>query len=124
MCLNFAEIGQRIRTLRKQRGYTQEKLAEAADLSVPYLSHIERGKKGVSLVAIIRIAAALDVSLEYLLFGRQSTDTAAKLSADNSPRDSSEVRQLLEAASDKERQFLLETIQSIRQNLRNSNLIP
>lgn len=123
MCLNYAEIGQRIRALRKQRGYTQEKLAEAADLSVPYLSHIERGKKGVSLAAIIRIVAALDTSLEYLLFGRQSTDATANLSADDSLRDSSEVQQLLEEASDKERQFLCETIQSIRQSLRDNNLI-
>ena len=37
---NFGEIGRRVRKLREERHLTQEALAEAAGVSVPYVSHI------------------------------------------------------------------------------------
>ena len=37
MTLDDYQIGERIRTIRKRRGMTQEQLAEAANLSVPYI---------------------------------------------------------------------------------------
>ena len=40
--LDFRLIGRKVRDYRKMRGMTQEKLAEAAAVSVPYVSHIER----------------------------------------------------------------------------------
>ena len=43
--LHFQLIGRRVHDFRMDRGLTQEKLAEAAELSVPYVSHIERGKR-------------------------------------------------------------------------------
>ena len=43
--LDFQLIGRRVHDFRMDRGLTQEKLAEAAELSVPYVSHIERGKR-------------------------------------------------------------------------------
>ena len=42
---NFSEIGRRVRKLREERRLTQEALAENAGVSVPYVSHIERGIK-------------------------------------------------------------------------------
>ena len=42
---NFGEIGRRIRKLREERHLTQEALSENAGVSVPYVSHIERGIK-------------------------------------------------------------------------------
>lgn len=43
--LDFQLIGRRVHDFRMDRGLTQEKLAEASELSVPYVSHIERGKR-------------------------------------------------------------------------------
>lgn len=37
---DFREIGRRVRRLRKEHSLTQEALAEAAGISVPYVSHI------------------------------------------------------------------------------------
>ena len=37
------EVGARITELRKQRGYTREKLSELADVSVQFLADIEKG---------------------------------------------------------------------------------
>ena len=59
--MDYQQIGRQIRGARLRRKMTQAQLAEAADLSVPYISHVERGKKRVSLDALLRISQALDV---------------------------------------------------------------
>ena len=56
-----------IRVLRKFRGLTQEQLAEAAGLSRPYLTEIERGRKEGSVGALRAIAEALAVNVRYLM---------------------------------------------------------
>jgi transcriptional regulator with XRE-family HTH domain len=55
-------FGQRVRALRKQRGYSQEALAERADLHFTYVSSVERGERNISLVNIVRLARGLKVS--------------------------------------------------------------
>ena len=55
-----------IRKFRKEKGYTQAKLASEADLSVDYISEIEslRKKKSFSIATLGRIADVLDVKIE------------------------------------------------------------
>ena len=55
-----------IRKYRKEKGYTQAKLASDADLSVDYISEIEslRKKKSFSIATLGRIADVLDVKIE------------------------------------------------------------
>lgn len=60
-------MGQRIQRLRKEKGLTQEKVAEALDMSVNYLSNIERGRDVCSTALLIGIANLLDASMDYLL---------------------------------------------------------
>ena len=60
-------LGQSIRSRRLAVGLSHEKLAEAAGLHWTYISSIERGKRNVSLVNIVRIAKALGVSPSELL---------------------------------------------------------
>lgn len=96
--MDFKSIGKQIRALKTQAGYSQEALAEAADLSPSYLSHIERGRKKVSLESLVRIADALGVTTDRLLSANQSSAPSAFLP---------EVQELLETASAKERRFLL-----------------
>lgn len=69
--------GKRIREIRLQNKLTQSALAELADLSVSYISHIETGRKTASFVSLTRIAYELNVTLDELLYGIQknrSTD--------------------------------------------------
>ena len=47
--MDKTEFGKRLRYLRAEAGYTQEKLAELSDMSTVYLGEIERGKKVVGL---------------------------------------------------------------------------
>ncbi|WP_226833140.1 helix-turn-helix domain-containing protein [Acidithiobacillus ferridurans] len=56
-------IGRRIRDLRKRCGYTQAMLAEKTDLSIEFISRVERGKHIPSLCRMQRICLALGCSL-------------------------------------------------------------
>lgn len=56
-----------IKILRKHRGMTQAELAQAADLSRPYLTEIETGKKDGSVGALKSLAQALDIPTGILL---------------------------------------------------------
>ena len=61
-------IGFKIQFLRKKRGMSQLELAEKADLSYATISHLESTSVyGLSIVAIYRIARALDVEPEQIL---------------------------------------------------------
>lgn len=65
--LNYKLVGQRIRAIRKKRGMTQERLAELAEISPQHCSGIETGAAKVSLPALVKIANALNASMDELL---------------------------------------------------------
>ena len=67
MKTNLKLIGKQLTTHRIQNHLTQEILAERSELSVPYISNIERGKKQVSLSSLIAIANALNTTPDTLL---------------------------------------------------------
>ena len=66
MCEIVEILGKNIRNLRKQAGWTQEKLAEKAGISVPFMTQIELARKTPSLEVIENIAKALNVSYTQL----------------------------------------------------------
>lgn len=60
-------LGQRLRKIRLEKGYTQQQLAEKAHMGNVYLGEIERGLKMPSLNTFIKIIEALDTSADYIL---------------------------------------------------------
>ncbi|MFF2888909.1 helix-turn-helix domain-containing protein [Paenibacillus sp. NPDC057967] len=61
-------IGERIKSLREQKGYSITKLADLAGVSKSYLSYIERNvQNNPSLQVLAKIAFHLDTNIEYLL---------------------------------------------------------
>ena len=62
-----AALGQRVKDLREDLGWSQEKLAERADLDATYISGIERGQRNPSLNALNRLAHALGINLSDLV---------------------------------------------------------
>ena len=60
-------LGKRLRQIRIQKGYTQQALAQKADIGTVYLGEIERGLKMPSLNILIKIIEELDVSADYVL---------------------------------------------------------
>ena len=61
------KIGQNIKKIRWERGYTQEELAERLDISTRYMSIIERGLAGMRLESLLKICNELQVKIEELL---------------------------------------------------------
>ena len=59
-------LGDAIRAYRKRSGFSQETLAEKADLHPVYISAVERGVKTISMDSIARIAKALGVRISDL----------------------------------------------------------
>lgn len=110
--MDYFQIGRQIRLARLQKNMTQTRLAEAADLSVSYISHVERGKKRVSLDALVRIAQALEVTLDQLLSGVQPQDRAAYLP---------ELRELLADCTLRERRILRDVTVAVKQRLRETD---
>ena len=62
-------LGGTIRARRKQAGFSQEKLAEKADLNPKYLSEVEGGQVNISLDAVARLAKALGTRVHDLTEG-------------------------------------------------------
>ena len=61
-------FGQKIEYRRKELGYTQEELAQKVHTTQPYISRLERGHFNPSMRMIVKIATALDIGADYLLF--------------------------------------------------------
>ena len=62
----LVSLGKRIRELRSQYNWSQEKLAEYTDLDRTYIGGIERGERNVSILNLACIAKALKVNLKEL----------------------------------------------------------
>lgn len=63
LCRKF---GEKIASLRKTRGFTQEELAFKTNISPSYLSSIERGITDSTITTAKRLAKALDINLSEL----------------------------------------------------------
>ncbi|HET7624650.1 MAG TPA: helix-turn-helix transcriptional regulator [Verrucomicrobiae bacterium] len=64
-----AILGATIRKYRTGADFTLERLAKKADLHPNFLGRVERGEEYISLTALRRVAAALDVRVSDLVVG-------------------------------------------------------
>ena len=69
-------IGKRIVALRKKRSLTQAQLAELLGISIKHCSSVERGVSSFSLELLIELCKIFDVSLDYLVLGKDHTPSA------------------------------------------------
>lgn len=60
-------FGERVRQLRKEKGYTMESLAELAGIDARQLSNIERGKVNTTISSIHVLSKALNISMSELI---------------------------------------------------------
>ena len=62
-------FGDRVRTLRKESGWSQEEFADECGLDRTYVGGIERGERNLALRNIEKIAIALETSIAELMEG-------------------------------------------------------
>jgi transcriptional regulator with XRE-family HTH domain len=63
------QVGERIRHLRKKRGWRQIDLAEQSGIHEVHISDLERGVREVGLRHLAALATAFEVSLSEFLKG-------------------------------------------------------
>jgi transcriptional regulator with XRE-family HTH domain len=68
----FKEMGTRIAQARKERGLTQQQLADALGVSQQTLAHYEVGRVGVGAPMLPRLSELLDLSFDEMLLGQPS----------------------------------------------------
>ena len=69
MAIDYSVIGSRIKEARLSKNLTQEELADQIDISVAFLSRVERGNSHINLKRLNQICGLLDVSEGYILNG-------------------------------------------------------
>lgn len=63
-------MGERIAQLRRNKGMSQARLAKILGLSTSTIAMYEQGRREPSVSALIALASALGVTIDYLLTGR------------------------------------------------------
>lgn len=66
------QVGQRIQQYRKTIGLTQKEMAAKVGRAYKYYQDIERGSCGMSLETMLDIASFLNISLDILIYGKES----------------------------------------------------
>lgn len=63
----YIQAGRRIRRFRKKKGYSEEELAEKAEITRKFLHRIETGQSGFSAGTLVKLSNALEVNCNYIL---------------------------------------------------------
>lgn len=69
MNIDYKLIGSRIKLERNKSGLTQEQLAEKLDVTIGYVSQVERGITKISLDLLAKISTILDCDIALLITG-------------------------------------------------------
>lgn len=67
-------LGKKIRSLRLSRGWTQEQLAEYADLHVSYVVLLEKGANRATIETLEKLEKAFDISISELVHSLDETN--------------------------------------------------
>lgn len=105
MAVDFKLIGKRIQTRRKALGKTQENLAEYLDVSVVYVSNMERGVTKISLTTLSNISDFLGCDVAELV-SNTSTDSGKYLKND--------IDEIIDSFDNSEKHILLGLLQTYK----------
>ncbi len=103
MKIDKVEVGKRIMRLRKEKGYTQEKLSEMMEISKNHLSGIECGKYNVTLETLSKLCNTLGRTPDYYLIGQVSptVDSLTTLIRQLSPLEQQIIEEMVKVYIEK-----------------------
>lgn len=101
--IDYKLIGTRIKKARKDKGITQETLAESLHVSVGFISQLERGITKVNLETLGKISSVTGTEISYFVSG---------ISTNEKDYAVSEISKLIYELDGKEREILLNQIKS------------
>lgn len=105
MAVDFKLIGKRIQNKRKKIKKTQEELAEYLDVSVGYVSNMERGTTKISLTTLANISDFL---------GCDVSDLVSKVSTNGDGYLRDELKDIIDSLSNHEKNTLLNLLQTYK----------
>ena len=100
-------IGNKLLSVRKRMGMTQAEVAESAGLSDRTYADIERGSCGMSIESLISIGKILDMSLDYIIYGKLSGETDALRQSD----EIHAILSILSNASEQKQKYIMRLLQ-------------
>lgn len=69
MDIDYEIIGKRIKETRLRKNLTQQNIAKKLNISVAFLSRVERGKSKINLERLVEISNLLNIQVSYLIDG-------------------------------------------------------
>ncbi|PKM62728.1 MAG: XRE family transcriptional regulator [Firmicutes bacterium HGW-Firmicutes-21] len=109
MALNYISIGEKIKAIRKRKGFSQLALSELIDRSPTYISYIEGGIKSMSLDTFILLVNALNTTADELLM--DNLKNTIKVS-------NHEFAELLSDCSDYEKRIMFDVVTATKKSIR------
>lgn len=100
MYYDIVESGKRIKDLRMKKGMTQDGLSEKLGITKNAYQKIERGANGAKIDTLVRLAEIFDVSLDYIVCGKQPET----------------LEQILNGVDEKQYAFIMATVSNIISN--------
>lgn len=82
---DLVKVGERLRRLRKERGWRLEDLAERMNLSRAYLSRLKNGERQPSLTALLHVAQAYGVAFSSLFESEPDLESGVIVRAAQTP---------------------------------------
>lgn len=98
--------GDRIRLKRMLLGFTQDEMAERINRASKYYADIERGSCGMSVETLMAISASLNMSLDYIIYGKPETEHGE----DRHTEEVSAIMDMLDCARTRNRKYALDML--------------
>lgn len=105
--MDYISMGKRIKLERVKRGMTQTELAGMINVSINFISQIERAKSKFSVGTLYAIAQALDVSVDVLMGHIPSSEQASYTGVEG------EMFEILKQMNSEQRMFVIEHARKI-----------
>ena len=106
--MNYKFLGEQIRKQRKLKKYTLEQLAEILDVSTTFIGQIERAKGVPSLETLVKIANALEISVDSLLFENLNSNSG-------DTHFLNKITELTETFTPREKNLVLKNIELLKE---------
>lgn len=109
MCNSFQVIGKNLKYYREKKGYTQEELAEKANISVSHLSKIETGKRTIGMKAYLNILQILEIT---------DMNCIMDFNANRAEKYFQRYQSLMADCDEGEQRFLINTLETLKENMK------
>ena len=113
--LDICALGKKVKQYRIQKGYSAEKLSDVAGVSKSHITNIESGNSHASAEVLVRIANALEISVDLMLCDSLKGRTAQKARM-------LEYAVMLEECSEMETRIIMQTAMALKKSLCGLNI--